>query len=67
MGVFYLTIKGLFIPAFIWDNFNIFLYSIIAAVVSIVVIKNYARRKQENEGKQVPVFLISIGLLFILL
>ena len=66
MGVFYLTIKGLFIPAFIWENFNIFLYSIIAAVVSIVVIKNYAKRKQENEGKQIPVFLISIGLLFIL-
>ncbi len=66
MGVFYLTIKGLFIPAFIWENFNIFLYSIIAAVVSIVVIKNYAKRKRENEGKQIPVFLISIGLLFIL-
>ena len=66
MGVFYLTIKGLFIPAFIWENFNIFLYSIIAAVVSIVVIKNYAKRKQENEGKQIPVFLISIGLIFIL-
>ncbi len=66
MGVFYLTIKGLFIPAFIWENFNIFLYSIVAAVVSIVVIKNYAKRKRENEGKQIPVFLISIGLLFIL-
>ena len=66
MGVFYLTIKGLFIPAFIWQNLNIFFYSIIAAVVSIVVIKNYAKRKQENEGKQIPVFLISIGLIFIL-
>ena len=66
MGVFYLTIKGLFVPAFIWENFNIFIYSIIAAVISIVVIKIYAKRKQENEGKQTPVFLISIGLLFVL-
>ena len=66
MGVFYLTIKGLFVPAFIWENFNIFIYSILAAAISIVVIKTYAKRKQENEGKQTPVFLISIGLLFVL-
>ena len=66
MGVFYLTIKGLFVPAFIWENFNIFIYSILAAAISIVVIKTYAKQKQENEGKQTPVFLISIGLLFVL-
>ena len=65
-GVFYLTIKGLFVPRFIWENLDIFFYSIIAAIISIVVIKNYAKKLQENQGKQLPVFSISIGLFIIL-
>ena len=65
-GVFFLTIKGLFVPKFVWENLDIFFYSIIAALVSILVIKNYARKLQENEGKQLPVFFISVGLFLIL-
>jgi len=65
-GVFFLTIKGLFIPSFVWENLNIFFYSIIAVIISIVIIRNYARKLQENEGKQLPVFSISLGLFIIL-
>jgi len=65
-GVFFLTIKGLFVPSFVWENLDIFIYSIIAAIVSILVIRNYARRLQEKEGKQLPVFSIS-AVLFIIL
>ena len=65
-GVFFLTIKGLFVPRFIWVNLDIFFYSLIAAIISIVVIRNYARKLQESEGKQLPVFSISVGLLTIL-
>ena len=65
-GVFFLTIKGLFVPRFVWENLDIFLYSIIAASISIIVIKNYAKKLQENEGKQLPVFSISVGLIIIL-
>ena len=65
-GVFFLTIKGFFVPAFVWNNLDIFIYSVIAAIISIIFIKIYARRKQENEGIQTPVFSISIGLLIIL-
>jgi len=65
-GVFFLTIKGLFIPRFIWENLDIFFYSIIAVIISIIVIRNYARKLQENEGKQLPVFSISVGLFIIL-
>ncbi len=64
-GVFFLTIKGLFVPAFIWNNLDIFVYSVIAAIISIFFIRNYAKKKQEHEGKQTPVLLISIGLLTI--
>ncbi len=66
LGVSYLTIKGFFIPAMIWNNLNIFLYSLIVAVIGIIIIKTYARKLQENEGKQLPVFYISLGLLVIL-
>ena len=65
-GVFFLTIKGFFVPAFVWNNLDIFIYSIIAAIISIIVVRIYARKKQENEGIQIPVISISIGLLFIL-
>ena len=66
MGVFFLTIKGLFIPSFIWQNLNIFIYSIIAVLISIIVIRTYARKLQENQGKQLPVLFISLGLIVIL-
>ena len=35
-GVFFLTIKGLFVPRFVWENLDIFFYSIIAAIISIL-------------------------------
>jgi len=66
MGVFFLTIKGLFVPRFVWENLDVFFYSILAVIISIIVIKNYARRLQENEGRQLPVLYISIGLFIIL-
>ena len=65
-GVFFLTIKGLFVPRFVWENLDIFLYSIIAAIISIILIKNYATKLQENKGKQLPVLSVSIILLIVL-
>ena len=65
-GVFFLTIKGFFIPAFVWNNLNIFIYSVIAAIIAIIFVRLYAKNKQENQGAQTPVLLISIGLLIIL-
>ena len=65
-GVFFLTIKGFFVPAFVWNNLDIFIYSVIAAIIAIVFVRLYAKKKQENQGIQTPVLLISIGLLIIL-
>ena len=66
LGVFFLTIKGFFVPALIWNNLDIFVYSLIAAIISIIFVRIYARKKQETLGKQTPVLMISIGLLLIL-
>ena len=66
LGVSYLTIKGFYIPAMVWQNLNIFLYSLLLAIAAIFLIRFYAKKLQENEGKQLPVFYISLGLLLIL-
>ena len=66
LGVFFLTIKGFFVPAFVWNNLDVFIYSIIAAIISIIFVRIYAKKKQETEGKQTPVLYISVGLLLIL-
>ena len=66
LGVSYMTIKGFYIPAMVWGNLNIFLYSLLCAIIGIFVVRIYAKRLQEHEGKQLPVFFISIGLITIL-
>ena len=64
-GVTYLTVKGYYIPRLIWENFDILFYSILAAIISIIVIKSYAKKLQEEKGQQLPVFLISVSLLIL--
>ena len=64
-GVTYMTIKGYFIPAMIWENLNIFVYCLLASLISIIFIRNYAKKLQENEGKQLPLLYISLAILFI--
>ena len=66
LGVTYMTIKGYYVPSMIWNNLDIFMYSLLAAFISIFVIRNYARKIQENEGKQIPVLYISLSLLIVL-
>ena len=65
-GVTYMTIKGYYIPAMIWQNLSIFMYCLIAAVVSILFIRGYAKKLQEKEGKQLPLLYISLAILIIL-
>ena len=62
-GVTYMTIKGYFIPAMIWENLNIFVYCLLASFISIIFIRNYAKNLQEKEGKQLPLLYISLAIL----
>ena len=66
LGVTYMTIKGYYVPSMIWNNLDIFMYSLLAAFISIFVIRNYARKIQEKEGKQIPVLYISFALITVL-
>ena len=65
-GVTYMTIKGYYIPSFIWNNLDVFLYSILAVIICIFFISSYAKKLRETSGKQIPLFFVSIGLLIVL-
>ena len=64
--VSYLSVKGLYIPKFIWTNFDIFFYSIIASIVAIIFVFKYARRQQEQTGRRIPSFYISLGAIILI-
>ena len=66
LGVSYLTIKGFYIPSMIWNNLDIFIYSILASIISIIFIRFYAKKIQETKGKQIPLIYISAAILIIL-
>ena len=61
----YLTIKGWYIPKFIWTNFNIFFYSIIAGFISIYFFLKYAKKQREEFGIILPTVTISILILIL--
>ncbi len=62
----FLTIKGWYVPKFIWTNFNIFLLSVIAAFITIYFINSYATKQREQFGKQLPAATISLLTLILL-
>jgi len=64
--VAYLSVKGLYVPKFIWTNFSVFLYSIIAALVASFFVFKYARKQQEETGRQIPSVYISAATIIIL-
>ena len=65
-GSSYMTIKGLYTVAPIWNNFDVFFIALIIAMIIIFFFNKFAKRKQEEEGKQYPKFLISLGIFIIL-
>ena len=65
-GVTYMTVKGYYIPAMVWENLNVFLYCGLAAIISIIILRNYANNLRDNKGKQIPVLLYSLAILIIL-
>ena len=66
LGSSFMTIKGLYTPAPIWNNFDVFMIALIISMVTIFFFNKFAKRKQEEEGTQYPKFLISLAI-FILL
>ena len=61
----YVTIKGIYVPKFLWSNFNYFISSFIAAIIAGFIVFSYAKKQRENFGKHIPAFFISLGILVI--
>jgi len=61
----YLTIKGWYVPKFVWTNFDVFLYSIIASFIVIYFISQYAKKQREEFGKILPTTTLSLATLII--
>ena len=61
----YLTVKGWYVPKFIWTNFSVFLSSILASIIAIIFVAKYAKSQREEIGKHVPTFSISFGILIL--
>ena len=59
----FLNVKGWYVPRFIWTNFSLFFYSIIAAIILIFFLSKYAKKQRDDFGKQIPTFYISLGIL----
>jgi general L-amino acid transport system permease protein len=66
LGSSFMTIKGFYTVAPIWNNFDIFFVALIVSLIIIFFFNRFAKKKQEEEGKQYPKFLISLGI-FILI
>ena len=62
----YLNVKGWYVPRFVWTNFSLFFYSLIAVFISIVFLSKYAKKQRDEFGKQIPTLYISLGILFVL-
>ncbi len=60
----FLNVKGWYVPRFIWTNFSLFFYSIVAAIISIIFVSKYAKKQRDEFGKQLPTLYISLALLF---
>ena len=66
LGSSFMTIKGFYTVAPIWNNFDIFFVALIVSLIIIFFFNRFAKKKQEVEGKQYPKFLISL-VIFILI
>ena len=48
-GVTYMTVKGYYIPAMVWENLNVFLYCGLEAIISIIILRKYANNFRDNK------------------
>ena len=61
---FFLTNRGIFSPSPIFkDGFNIVLWSFLIAIIASIFIKKFLKKKQEQTGRQFPIFLINSALI----
>ena len=62
---FFLNVRGLYTPKLIGEPGSGIVYgALVLAIIAIVVLKRWAKKRQDLTGEQTPVFLYSLGLIF---
>ena len=59
----FLNVKGWYVPKFIWTNFSLFLYSLIAAFILLFFVSKYGKKQRDETGKHLPMLPISLAIL----
>lgn len=60
----FLNVRGLYIPAVVDEAGSSVVYgAIAAAIVMIIFLKRWAKKRQDDTGEQFPVFVTSLGIL----
>ena len=58
------NIKGIYVPRFVWENLNHFVYGLSFSILAIYLFVSFSRKKQEKTGLQVPTFTSSLVIFF---
>lgn len=61
----FLNVRGLYFPKLIGESGSLLVYvSIVVAIIAIVWMKRWAKKRQDLTGDQFPVFWVSLSLIF---
>lgn len=61
----FLNVRGLFLPKLVGESGSNIVYMAVAvAIVAIVFLKRWAKKRQDDTGQQFPVLMTSLGLIF---
>ena len=58
------NIKGIYVPRFVWENLNHFVYGFLFSILAIYLFVSFSKKKQERTGVQVPTFTTSLIIFF---
>ena len=58
------NIKGIYVPRFVWENLNHFVYGFLFSILAIYFFVSFSKKKQEKTGVQVPTFTTSLIIFF---
>jgi len=58
------NIKGIYVPRFVWENLNHFVYGFLFSILAIYLFVSFSKKKQEKTGIQVPTFTTSLVIFF---
>lgn len=60
----FLNVRGLFVPSVVDESGSLVVYvSLVTAIISVFILRRWARKRQDQTGQQFPVFSVSLLML----